>query len=267
MKILIETTTLVSASIFFPHTYRRGVEVVVEHKYYRKCRALFNYIKKMGIKEAIIISKTVADNAKFVLFGAVANTIKTMRFPNIVSKHRVMDIQHLIHYDALDKLDYYLEECSTIFETKKIKVNLLVRREIRPYLKEITLGAVRYIYEPWVPRMIKRRSLRQELKRKMVESLPAKGVIYPGMPRPIELKIMAEATILHREYKGDESIYIASCDNHFKPNPIRIGSHESTHMQFTGELDSTIRDKLADKFGFIGEDPEEILLLLKEKFP
>lgn len=266
MKTLIETTTLVSASIFFHHVIKKGVEILVEHKYYRKCRALFDYVEEMNIKETIIITKTVEDHAKRVLFNAVASTIESSFFPNIGSKHRMMDIQHNIHYDSLDRLEHYVEECSTKFEISRIRVNLLAKKEIMPYLKEITLDTVRYVYEPWVTRLIRDRSFRKELKRIIAESVPEKekGVIYPGMPRSIEIVIMAEATMLYREYEGEVRVYIASCDNHFKPNPVRIGSHFSTHMQFTDELDSTIRDKLADKFGFIGEDPEKILLLLKE---
>jgi hypothetical protein len=33
-----------------------------------------------------------------------------------------------------------------------------------------------------------------------------------------------------------------------------------------GEVDSTVRDKIAEKFGFIGEDPQKVLeILLKQK--
>ena len=76
---------------------------------------------------------------------------------------------------------------------------------------------------------------------------------------------MAEATIIHRMFQGEEKIYVVSVDNHFKPNPVQIGSILDPSMWYTGELDSTVRDKLAEKFGFIGEDPQKISEILQKE--
>lgn len=65
-------------------------------------------------------------------------------------------------------------------------------------------------------------------------------------------------------YACKEKVYVASVDNHFKPNPVQIGSYLNSSMHYTGELDPTIRDKLAAKFGFIGEDPQKILEIIKQ---
>ena len=76
---------------------------------------------------------------------------------------------------------------------------------------------------------------------------------------------MAEATLIYRKFEGKEKVYVASSDNHFKPNPVQIGSFNSPSMHYTGELDSTVRDTMAKKFGFIGEEPFKMLAILEEE--
>jgi len=266
MKVLIETSTLTSASISWLHKGERGYEKV-EHPHYKKCRAIFDYVKNMGIKEVLIITETVENHVKDIMFNAVESTIKKLRPLNIKRRYNMMVFQYIICNDSLDVLDYYLEECSIRKRYTKLKMRLLRRVEIIPYLKAIVSDTKRYRPEPRLTRVIKSRSLRRLLKRRMSEGLPKKGgIIYPGMPTFIKIIIMTEATMLYRELKGAEEVYIASCDNHFKPNLVQIGSYLSPQMFFTGELDSTIRDKLASKFGFIGEDPDLILPLLKAEY-
>jgi hypothetical protein len=174
-----------------------------------------------------------------------------------------MVLQHIVFNDALDRLDYFVEECSMRFPINRQERDLLKTNEIEPYLKEITKHTLRFI-QPSIPSFIGQ-SLRAELTARIIESLPSKGVIYKGMPGPKDLIIMAEATLIYRKFNRAETVYVASVDNHFKPNPIQIGSFHSPSMHFTGELDSTIRDKIAEKFGFIGEDPSKILQALIEE--
>ena len=96
----------------------------------------------------------------------------------------------------------------------------------------------------------------------MIKSLPQKGVIYKGMPEERDIVIMAEATFLLRTSFDDEELYIASLDNHFKPNPVYVNSYLSDDRTFTGKLDPTIRDRLKTEFGFIGEYPTVIIQIL-----
>ena len=75
---------------------------------------------------------------------------------------------------------------------------------------------------------------------------------------------MAEATLFFRKFDGKTKVYIASLDNHFKPNPVRI-AYVGGSKRYTGKFDSTIRDLLASQFGFIGEDPRQLLYLVTQE--
>jgi hypothetical protein len=77
---------------------------------------------------------------------------------------------------------------------------------------------------------------------------------------------MAEATLIFRKYEGKTKVYIASLDNHFKPNPVLV-TYVDGSKRFLGKIDSTIRDSLASQFGFIGEDPKQVLYLVTQETP
>jgi hypothetical protein len=138
-------------------------------------------------------------------------------------------------------------------------------KEIEPFLREIVKTTVRYI-QPKIPSFVRGKGFRGELTDIMVKSLPAKGIIYKGMPADRDLRIMSEATMIYRKYEGKEKVYVASKDNHFIPNRVQIGSYLSGHMKKLDELDSTVRDELAEKFGFIGDDPLKILECAEKEF-
>lgn len=264
MKILIETSALVSASICWFYK-EKGRIFSLKHRFFEKCSATLEYCKEKGIAENVIITKTVEFEARNVLNRAVEKTIRDNAKPSLLARYGLMVIQHIVMNEALDKLDHYVEECSIRLPINTRERDLIKKNEIEPFLKEITKDTLRYI-QPSIPRFIKGKSFRDELTRIMVESLPSRGVIYKGMPGDRDLRIMAEATLIYRMFKGKKKIYVASVDNHFKPNPVQIGSFLDPSMRFTGELDSTIRDKLAEKFGFIGEDPQKILEIIREQF-
>jgi len=126
---------------------------------------------------------------------------------------------------------------------------------------KIVKNTGRYI-QPNIPKFIKG-PLRDELSDIMVEALPSKGVIYKGLPDPRDYVIMAEATMIYRRYGGKEKVYVASKDNHFKPNPVQIGSYLSGRQKYLPQVDTTVRDRVAEKFGFIGEDPSKIVEIIK----
>jgi hypothetical protein len=261
MKILIETSTLVSGSISWEYSVGK-VKKIIEHKFYKKSYALFCSCNNKKMQEKVIITKTVEDEAKNALNKAVDRTIRDRAPRDIIHKYNYMVLQHLILNDSLDKLDYYVEECST-----RLPINTTIRNKIRdseiePYLKSIIINTIRFIH-PQISRVVKGKDFRIELIQKMVTALPEKGTIYKGMPEERDMTIMAEATLLKRKYANDGELYVASLDNHFKPNPIQVYSYLSPDMMFMG-LDSKIRDLLRDKFGFIGEDPQQITQIIQE---
>jgi hypothetical protein len=132
-------------------------------------------------------------------------------------------------------------------------------------MTELVKGTVRYI-QPHIPNFIRGKEARGELTDKMIESLPKQGIVYKGMPGDRDLTVMAEATFIYRRYDGKEKIYVASMDNNFIPNPIQIGSFLSGYMKHEG-TDSTVRDELARKFGFIGDEPFALMGILRKEFP
>ena len=262
MKILIETSTLVSASISWEYILR-GRTKTLEQKSFKKCNLLFCICNDRKMQDDVIITKTVEDETRNVLNRAVNRTIRQRAPKGLKQMYTFMVLQHLILNDSLDKLDYYVEECSI-----RLPIDISTRNEIRdneiePYLKEIVKNTLRFLH-PQISRVVRGRSFRIELIKKMIASLPEKGIVYKGMPEERDITIMAEATLLKRNYEDEEPFYVASLDKHFKPNSIQVFSYRSRDMMFTGELDPTIRDKLHEKFGFIGEDPQEINRILQE---
>jgi len=262
MKILIETSTLVSASISWEYTLR-GRTRLVEHKFYGVCNLLFSICNDREMQSDVILTKTVEDEARNVLSRAVNKTIRQRAPKGLRHRYNIMVLQHLILNDSLDKLDYYVEECSI-----RLPINISKRDEVRdtkiePFLKELVKNTLRFIH-PQISRVVRGKEFREELIRNVVKALPEKGIIYKGMPEERDLTIMAEATILKMQQKDEEPFYVASFDNHFKPNPIQIYSYLSPDMMFLDEFDATIRDRLREEFGFIGENPSIITELLNE---
>jgi len=263
LKIVVETSTLVSASVCWKYEHH-GRKFALRHKFYGKCSALLDFYKVKNLADNVIITKTVEEEAKNALNGAIEKTIRDHAHPSLIAKYGLMVLQHIVLNDALDSLDYYVEECSTRFPINRKERESLKTNEIEPFLQEISKNTLRFI-QPSIPGFIGK-SLRDELTTKIIESLPSKGVIYKGMPGDKDLTIMAEATLIFRKFAGKEILYVASVDNHFKPNPVQIGSFHSPSWHYTGEVDTTIRDRIAEKFGFIGEDPKKVLDLLIDQF-
>lgn len=263
MKILIETSALVSAAICWEHE-ERGKVYSLRHRFFKRCNPPLEYCKEHGLSDSIIITKTAEDEARNVLDRAVESTVREHAHPSLLNKFSLMVLQDLVLNEALDRMDYFVEECSIRLPIRRAERNLVKKNEIEPFLQAISKNSLRYI-QPRVPGFVRDRSFRNELVRRMVQSLPTRGVIYKGMPGDKDLTIMAEATLIHRKLQGKERIYVASVDNHFKPNPVQILSWENPDMWYTGELDSTVRDKLAEEFGFTCDDPLKILEILKSE--
>jgi hypothetical protein len=181
---------------------------------------------------------------------------------SVIRKYGLMVLQHIVLNDALDKLDYYVEECSTRNAVNR-KIREVVKvQEIEPFLKKIIVNTSRYI-QPFVPKILGR-GLQNQLITRIAHSLPRKAVIYKGMPEEKDLDIMAEATLLYRKYDSKLKVYVASLDNHFKPNPVLV-AYVGGSKRYMGKLDSTIRDLIASEFGFIGEDPKQVLYLVTQE--
>lgn len=263
MKVLIETSVLVSGAICWEYKIKKTPKFLI-HRFFTKCNSLFEIFKQHGEQHNVIITKTVEIEARNALKKAVVSTIKERNIRSLRGRYKEMVLQHLIFNDSLDRLDYYVEECSIRLPIDTSKRDKISDTEIEPFMRKIVKLTIRYIQPRRVPRRIIRDwGLREEIKDIMLKSLPEKGIIYKGMPGERDLTILAEAALLKREDPGEKAFYVASCDNHFKPNPVQIGSYLSNNVTYTGELDSTVRDALAEEYGFICEEPNVIIQIFK----
>jgi hypothetical protein len=263
MKVVIETSVLISGSIFWEYEHGTS-KYAVRHKHHPVCSALFDILRKLSGSEIAIVTKTVENEAKDTLEKAVAQTIRQTYFPTLAVRYKIMAVQHIVTNDCLDRLEDIVEETSIRLPIDLAERDRIVAEELEPFFLQIVPNTVRYI-QPSIPSFIKG-DFRGELTDIMVEALPSKGTIYKGIPDPRDYVIMAEATMIYRKYGGKEQIYVASKDNHFKPNPVQIGSYLGK-MKFLMQLDATVRDKVAEKFGFIGEDPRPIVEIINAKYP
>jgi hypothetical protein len=258
MKILIETSVLIEASIFWKCNGQS-----IKGFRFDKCSGLLSFLR--GHSELGIITKTVEDEARGALDRAVLKTIHQTYFADIREKVRMMAMQHIVSNHCLDRLDKFVEECSGRLPVDTKERDKIKNEEIEPFLKDLVTRTVRYI-QPEIPHFIHDKEVREELTDVIVKSLPSKGIVYKGMPADRDLRIMAEATFIYRKYNGNEKIYVASIDYHFIPNRIQVGSYLSGYKKYLeNELDSTVRNELAMQFGFIGEEPTKILEVAKKE--
>lgn len=264
MKVVIETSVLISGSIFWRHKDGNTTCEVVE-KHHPVCFGLFDLLRKLTGSEIAIVTKTVENEAKDALDRAVGKAIAQTYFPSLAVKLKIMALQHIVTNDCLDRMEAIIEEISIRPPIDLQERKRIVTQELEPFFQELVKKTVRYI-QPRVPGFIKG-EFRDELKDIMVAgALPTKGIIYKGIPDPRDYVIMAEATMIYKKYGGKEQVYVASKDNHFKPNPIQVGSYLSRKEKYLRQPDATVRDEVAKKFGFIGEDPAVVIEIIKTNF-
>lgn len=194
----------------------------------------------------------------------MVRTVAQTYCPDIVTKAKIMTLQHIVTNSCLDRLEKLVEECSTRLPINIEERTRIKDQEIEPFLKEIVPRTIRYI-QPTIPGFIRDVEFRGELTEIIVKSLPTKGVVYKGMPAARDLTIMAEAAMIYRKFSPKEKVYVASLDNHFIPNRIQMGSYLSGYMKQLDDLDPTVRDELATRFGFIGEDPIKVLEIAEKE--
>lgn len=254
MKIIVETSVLIGVSVYW-----QSDSNVIKDVQFDKCDSLFTCLK--AEPEMGIITKTVENEAKGVLDSAVIKTIRQAYFYDIKTKIKIMTLQHVISNDCFNRLETLIEECSTRLPVNIAERDKIQKNEIEPFLKELVTHTVRYL-QPHLPSFIKGQDAREELTDVIVQTLPVKGIVYKGMPAERDLRIMSEATMFYRKYNRQEEVYVASTDKHFIPNKVQVGSYLSGYMKYLDELDSTVRDKLAEKFGFIGEEPLKIVNII-----
>jgi hypothetical protein len=132
MIIQIETSVLVSGSIYWEY-YENKVKKFLMHKFYKKCNALFETFKIKSMQEKVIITKTVENEARNALNGAVSSTLRDYYWGSLARKYNYMVLQHLILNESLDKLDYYVEECSIRLPINTTIREKIMKEEVEPF--------------------------------------------------------------------------------------------------------------------------------------
>jgi len=102
MKIIIETSVLIGASVFWEYE-----DILVKDRHFDICNKLFEFLKDNP--ELGIITKTVESEAKNVLNKAVMRTIRRFYFPDIKKKLKIMTLQHVIINHCFDRLEKFVE--------------------------------------------------------------------------------------------------------------------------------------------------------------
>lgn len=268
MKILLDSSVLISASIIYDYS-EQNKKYRLKHKFFNKCDALIQFLKANPQLEIGIVTKTVETEAGSAIRDAVLSTLNQIwwRVPNFVKAKQKMILHYIMVNESLDRLDHIVEECSIRLPIDTKKRDEIKTKEIIPFLNKLVPKTSRY-RQPHLPPYIRGADFRKELSDILLASSPALQIIYKGMPGDKDLTIMAEATFIYRKYADKEKVYVASMDNNFKPNPVPIGSYLAGYKnQYDGTLDSTVRDALAETFGFIGEEPPILMAQLKSDYP
>jgi hypothetical protein len=266
MLILVDSSTLIAASVFWEFS-KNGYLITAKHN--AVCDDFFKIIKSTK-DTTCIITKTTEEESKAVL-NKIVNDIVERKFnslPSFLKMFSLMKLQDAVTQASTDRLEKIVEEISSrkpidMTERESIK------KELYAFFRENVPKTFKYV-KPTMPSKLpgpisSKREILDAMAHELLNSLPVKGIIYRGFPEPKDITLMAEATYLYRSSQTKEKVYIASLDNHFKPNPIQVTHDLTDRLVFSGKVDSTIRDMLEEKFGFRGDFPGEIIKELTKK--
>jgi hypothetical protein len=105
---------------------------MLKERTFAKSCALLEFCKTSNVSDDVIITKTVEEEARNALKKAVEKTIQDNAELDLIRKYGLMVLQHLVLNDALDKLDYYVEECSSRTTVNRKIRDVVKTQEIEP---------------------------------------------------------------------------------------------------------------------------------------
>ncbi len=265
MIVIIDSSTLVSASILWTFESKHG-QYRLTAKFNDESMALFDFLK-LHREIKCIITKTVESESKNVLRRSVENVVdghitKGKLSHYLSNKFDLMNLQDILANASMDRMENIIEEYSSRLPISLSERDSIKEKEIIPFFDELIPKTQPYFPAPYVPNSIKgSKSGLEDILNVMVDSQP-NGIIYKGYPETKDLIIMSEAVQIYRTHcKDGDIVYVASLDNHFKPNPVFVGKPSCKLRKSIGmkRVDSTVRDMLNKHFGFKGEHPIQIL--------
>jgi hypothetical protein len=266
MKVVIETSVLISGSIFWRYKDdETGETYEVSHKHLMPCSALFDILRKLKKLEVAIVTETAEYEAKGTLDKAIDDVIGDSLFPSLEAYHKIMALQDIIWNDCRDYMETRIEEMAERAIIRRSQSDWIVSSQLRPFFRRIVPSTLRYV-QPRIPPLVKDPTLRNDLADIMFETIPATGKIYKGFPEESDLVIMAEATFINRKFRYKEKVYVVSLDAHFIPNLVQVGSFLTGRVKLSRKLDPTVRDDVARRFGFTGEHPNIMVDVLKQTY-
>jgi len=270
MFIIIDSSVLIAASILWKYNHTNGVWRLVG-KAHHESDSLLNFIKKSD-EITCIISKTVENEAKNTLREKAINNViqfyeKEKMFPDfIIKKYKSFVLQNIILNASIDRLEMLVEEYSTRLPIDISIRDKLMNSKLIPFFDKVIPETCPFIPAPHIPRTIKGSlNAKKDILNSMIKGSDKGYIIYKGYPEPKDIIIMSEALYIYNNHCKDtkKDLLIASLDNHFKPNPVFIGSRDSSFWRKKNtdpiRIDSTVRDRLKEEFGFECDHPKAIL--------
>jgi len=267
--VLIDSCTLITSSNFWEGEVNGNV-IFLREKKFRECEVLFDLFENHKDELTCIITRTVEIEANTALDKAVNKLLKKYywKIKDLQSRYNYSTLKSIIKDISSDRMGEIIDKYSTRPPMDKKEVNKILRNEIEPFFVKIIPETCRYYPHP---KVISRLKGPVEGKREILNaaknSIFYDKIIYiKGDPEGKDKLIMAEATYICRVNKK-KTVYIASLDYDFIPNPTSIDSFKSAlHFVDYEHMDSRMRDLLHKEFGFFGARPKELLEIFETQF-
>ncbi len=242
-KVLVETTVLVSASVYSA----KGRIIQVKHRFFDRSMRLFNVIKNHRTKELGILTQLVEDEANGALEKAVTNELALTG--NKILASVLLDLCS----DRLAELVTYLVK-ETAEDVKfpdvvAMYTDLLGRASL---ITPTTARAAAYGHS--APRRF-RRLMTDIRTHQILKDRSQLTRLRSNPPSPNDKLILAEAAYLCEQYNSSErtEMFLASTDIAFSPMMHRDGSI----------LSDPVTSEIAKRFSVICNWPEEIANVLR----
>lgn len=233
VKVFIETSTLIAASIRYNQKYT--------HKFYDNSKALFNFFANYISKQIGITSDTVIEQAKSKLEKAIGDLI----YETEGSDFKMQDTEK--YYETVAKIketaDDVLRKNIRLLgkvPIDEIELTKIKNTEVVPFFNEIENEL----------QQREKIHIGIKLPRDLIKTIEKRNKPYfKGLPDHNDIEILSEAIYIKRTFFKTEKFFIASLDTHFSPT----------------QKDSTVRDKIKEKFSIVCDWPKTIFEEIKKE--
>lgn len=265
--VLIDSCTLIISSNFWEGDVN-GNKIFLRERKFKECDILFSLFEKHRDELICVVTRTVEIEANRALDEAVEDLLKTYywKIKDLQTKYNYSTLKSIIKDISSDRMEYIIDKYSTRPPMDSEVVKKILRNEIEPFFLKTIPQTCRYYSSPLIIKKMKG-SLdgKMEILNEIKSNISSEKIMYlKGDPKGKDKLLMAEATYIRRINKK-ETVYIASLDYDFIPNPTQIDSFKSPlHLVDYEHMDSRMRDLLNKEFGFFGARPKELLEIFEK---